>query len=165
MSKKQADDQQWYEKDPSLLEAEKAAMAIYFPEFKLEHTEDGRLAWTGTLTPGLWRGLNASEDDLTAKQTWEVKAIYGNNHPNESVKVFLVNPTIDTVIKETGWVPSPFNNYDYLRNMSIGEGEYCFSSAASELCRALSWLMALELVMTGELTKEEFNESLERSVN
>lgn len=164
MSKKQADDQQWYEKDPSLLEAEKAAMAKMFPNFKLEQLGNGRLAWTGTLTPGLWRGLNASEDDLTAKQTWEVKAIYENNHPSRySVKVFLVNPTIDTVIKETGWVPSPFNNYDYLCEMSIGKGD--FTSAPHELYEALSWLQAFELVMIGELTKEEFNEALERSVN
>lgn len=159
---------QWYEKDPSLLVAEKAAMAKAFPHFQLEQIGDGRLAWTGTLTPGIWKGFWAAEDDFSARQTWEVMAIYENNHPNQqmgsSVKVFLLYPTIDIVIKEIGWRPyhllhDPISNQDYLctaqaEDVKVGETS---TSAASVLAWAVKWLTAFELVMTGDLSKEDFN--------
>jgi len=159
---------QWYEKDPSLLAAEKAAMAKAFPNFKLEQIEDGRLAWTGTLTPGIWKGFWADENDLSARQTWEVMAIYENNHPNQmmgsSVKVFLLYPTIDIVIEQIGWRPHHLlvdnvSGQTYLctaraEDIKVGETS---TSAASVLAWAMRWLVAFELVMTGDLTKEEFN--------
>jgi len=159
---------QWYEKDPSLLVAEKAAMAKAFPNFQLEPIGDGRLAWTGTLTPGIWKGFWAAEDDLSARQTWEVMAIYENNHPNQqmgsSVKVFLLYPTIETVIEHIGWRPyhllhDPISNQDYLctaqaEDVKVGETS---TSAASVLAWAVKWLTAFELVMTGDLSKEDFN--------
>ena len=159
---------QWYEKDPSLLVAEKAAMASKFPNFQLEQIGDGRLAWTGTLTPGIWKGFWAAEDDLSARQTWEVMAIYENNHPNQmmgsSVKVFLLYPTIETVIEHIGWRPfhllhDPISNKDYLctaRAEDVKTGETT-TSAASVLAWAFKWLMSFELVMTGDLSKEDFN--------
>ena len=42
---------QWYESNPSLLEAEKMAMHKFFPNFTLDKLEDGRLYWIGELTP------------------------------------------------------------------------------------------------------------------
>ena len=159
---------QWYEKDPSLLVAEKAAMAKAFPNFQLEQIGDGRLAWTGTLTPGIWKGFWAAEDDFSARQTWEVMAIYENNHPNQqmgsSVKVFLLYPTIETVIEQIGWTPhhllyDPISNKKYLctaraEDVKVGETS---TSAASVLAWAMRWLMSFELVMTGDLSKELFN--------
>jgi len=159
---------QWYEKDPSLLVAEKAAMAKAFPNFQLEQIGDGRLAWTGTLTPGIWKGFWAAEDDLSARQTWEVMAIYENNHPHQqmgsSVKVFLLYPTIETVIEQIGWTPhhllsDPISGQKYLctaraEDVKVGETS---TSAASVLAWAMRWLMSFELVMTGDLSKELFN--------
>ena len=157
---------QWYEKDPALLAAEKAAMAKAFPHFKLEQIADGRLAWTGTLTPGIWKGFWAKDE--SDRQTWEVMAIYENNHPHQqmgsSVKVFLLYPTIDIVIQQIGWRPfhllhDPISNQDYLctaqaEDIKVGDTT---TSAASVLAWAVKWLTAFELVMTGDLTKEEFN--------
>ena len=101
--------QQWYEKDPSLLAAERAAMAKAFPYFQLETLPDGRLAWTGTFVPGIWKGFNADENDFSARQTWEVMAVYENNHPvqkmGSSVKVFLLTPSMDQIIQRLGWTP------------------------------------------------------------
>lgn len=159
---------QWYERDPSLLVAEKAAMARAFPNFQLEQIGDGRLAWTGTLTPGIWKGFWAAEGDISARQTWEVMAIYENNHPHQqmgsSVKVFLLSPTIQTVIEQIGWRPyhllhDPISNQDYLctaqaEDVKVGETS---TSAASVLAWAVKWLTAFELVMTGDLSKEDFN--------
>ena len=45
---------QWYENDPALLEAEKAAMHKCFPGFTLDKLDDGRLYWIGKLTPGIY---------------------------------------------------------------------------------------------------------------
>ena len=44
----------WYESNPILLEAEKAAMVKCFPNFKLGKLDDGRLYWEGELTPGVY---------------------------------------------------------------------------------------------------------------
>lgn len=41
--------QQWYELDPSLLAAEKAAMQKAFPHFQLDKLDDGHLCWIGKL--------------------------------------------------------------------------------------------------------------------
>ena len=148
--------------------AEKAAMAKNFPNFQLKQIGDGRLAWTGTLTPGIWKGFWAAEDDFSARQTWEVMAIYENNHPNQqmgsSVKVFLLYPTIETVIEQIGWTPhhllsDPISGQKYLctaraEDVKVGETS---TSAASVLAWAMRWLMSFELVMTGDLSKELFN--------
>jgi|GEM_PF-6626336 len=167
MNENLAEIQQWYEKDPSLLVAEKAAMAKAFPNFVLEQIGDGRLAWTGTLTPGIWKGFWAEENDLSARQTWEVMAIYEHNHPHQqmgsSVKVFLLYPTIETVIEQIGWTPryllyDPISKQKYLcmaqaEDVEIGETT---TSAATVLIWALKWLTAFELVMTGD-SKEDFH--------
>lgn len=44
----------WYESNPILLEAEKAAMVKCFPNFKLGKLDDGRLYWEGELAPGVY---------------------------------------------------------------------------------------------------------------
>ena len=167
MNENLAEIQQWYEKDPSLLVAERVAMAKAFPNFVLEQIGDGRLAWTGTLTPGIWKGFWAEENDLSARQTWEVMAIYEHNHPHQqmgsSVKVFLLYPTIKTVIEQIGWTPwpllhDPVSNQDYLwtantEDVKIGETT---TSAAAVLIWSVKWLTAFELVMTGDLSREDF---------
>ena len=45
---------QWYERDPELLQMEKMAMQMAFPNFKLDKLDDGRLYWVGDLTPGVY---------------------------------------------------------------------------------------------------------------
>ena len=160
--------QQWYEKDPSLLAAEKAAMARCFPYFQLEKLPDGRLAWTGTLTPGIWKGFNADENDLSARQTWEVMAVYENNHPvqkmGSSVKVFLLTPSMDQIIQRIGWTPHHvLRDHDsdllYLctaraEDIKVGETS---TTAATVLAMAAKWLISFEMVMTGDLTRKEFD--------
>ena len=161
-----AEVQQWYKKDPSLLVAEKAAMAKVFPNFKLEQIADGRLAWTGTLIPGIWKGFWAKND--SDRQTWEVMAIYDNNHPNQilgsSVKVFLLSPTIDFVIEQIGWCPSSLlrdhiSGLLYLctahaEDINVGDTT---TTAAVVLRWAFKWLQAFELVMTGYLSREDYD--------
>ncbi len=160
--------QQWYEKDPSLLAVEKAAMAKWFPHFQLETLPDGRLAWTGTLTPGIWKGFNADENDFSARQTWEVMAVYENNHPvqkmGSSVKVFLLTPSMDQIIQRIGWTPHHVlrdkdSDLLYLctaraEDIKVGETS---TTAATMLAMAAKWLISFEMVMTGDLSRKEFD--------
>ena len=102
---------QWYEKDPGLLEAEKAAMHHAFPNFVLDKLEDGRLCWIGSLNVG-----------IMGNNEWNIMAVYDNNHPvqkmGSSVKIYLVEPDIDELIRDLGWRPYHLlydsNNQQYL---------------------------------------------------
>ncbi len=147
---------QWYEKNPALLMAEKAAMNRAFPHFTLDKLDDGRLAWVGSLNIGI---LGDNE--------WHIMAVYNNNHPEQvmgsSVRVYLIQPDIDELIKDLGWRPLHLlmdsNNQLYLctaeaGNIKIGKET---TSAASVIAWAVKWLMSFELVLTGDLTQEQFN--------
>ena len=148
---------QWYEKDPGLLSAEKAAMTHAFPHFTLETLEDGRLAWIGELNIG-----------VMGDTSWNIMAVYNNNHPQQvmgsSVRVYLVEPDIQEVINGMGWQPTHLlrdsNNQLYLCTAEAGNiktGKEV-TSAASVIAWAVKWLMAFELVWTGDLPKAKFNE-------
>jgi hypothetical protein len=147
---------QWYEKDPGLLVAEKAAMAHAFPHFTLNKLDDGRLAWTGSLNIGV---LGDNE--------WYIMAVYNNNHPAQvmgsSVRVYLVEPDINEIIRDLGWSPTHLlhdsSNQLYLctaepGNIKTGKE---VTSAVSVIAWAVKWLLAFELVLTGDLSKEKFN--------
>lgn len=148
---------QWYEKDPGLLTAEKAAMAHAFPYFQLDQLDDGRLAWTGDLNIG-----------VMGDTSWNIMAVYNNNHPQQvmgsSVRVYLVDPDINELIEGLGWQPTHLlrdsNNHLYLCTAEAGNVKAGkeVTSAASVIAWAVKWLMAFELVWTGDLSKEKFNE-------
>lgn len=147
---------QWYERDPHLLEAEKDAMHKLFPGFTLNKMDDDRLCWSGSLNIGV---LGDNE--------WHIMAVYNNSHPypvmGGSVKVYIVEPDMSELIEELDWCRSHLcrdscgNLYLSLffdTNMSPGD---CVTSAASHIAMAVRWLMAFELVLTGDLSKEDFS--------
>ena len=148
---------QWYERDPMLLEAEKAAMNRDFPQFSLIKLSDGRLAWTGKVS------LN-----VMGNNSWHLMAVYQPNHPEQrmgsSVYVYLVEPSIEDLIEQLGWRPHHLlrdsNNRNYL---CTTEAEYVkasktqSTSANTVLRWAIKWLLCFELVLTGDMTTEEFD--------
>jgi hypothetical protein len=148
---------QWYEREPSLLKAEKAAMARAFPYFTLDKLDDGRLAWIGELNIG-----------VMGDTKWNIMAVYNNNHPQQvmgsSVRVYLVDPDINELIEGMGWTPTHLlrdsNNQLYLCTAEAGNVKAGreVTSAASVIAWAVKWLMAFELVWTGDLSREKFNE-------
>ena len=153
---------QWYENDPALLEAEKAAMHRCFPGFTLDKLEDGRLYWIGELSPGIY------ETKFRRKMTYTVMAVYNNNHPQQvmgsSVRIYPVLPDVDDLIKMCGFRPyhllrdSRDNLYlctNEANNVATGS---TITSAASVLAWAVKWLSCFELVLTGDLSKDKFNE-------
>ena len=153
---------QWYEKDPALLEAEKAAMHKCFPGFTLDKLEDGRLYWIGELTPGIY------ETKFHERMTYTVMAVYNNNHPQQvmgsSVRIYPVLPDVDDLINMCGFRPyhllrdSKDNLYlctNEAGNVSTGT---TITTAASVLAWAVKWLMSYELVLTGDLSQDKFNQ-------
>jgi len=149
---------QWYQREPQRLEAEKAAMKNFFPEFTLNTMDDGRYYWHGTLNPGI----------IPDGWAWEVAAVYNHNHPmpvmGGSVRVFLLNPGVEDVIKALGWQPHHLLRCQqdglYLcttRSEDMSSGTQYETSAVQTLSWAVKWLTALELVMTGDLSREKFD--------
>ena len=149
---------QWYETDPNRLRDEIAGMNIFFPYFKLYKMDDGRYYWHGMLKPGV----------LPNGWSWEVAAIYQHNHPHaemgSSVHVVLLKPDIQMVIDALGWRPHHllYDSKDgvYLcttRAEDLKVGTHFETTAIQSLSLAVKWLTSLELVMSGEMSKELFN--------
>ncbi|MCR8912900.1 hypothetical protein NW211_12940 [Barnesiella sp. ET7] len=147
---------QWYEREPQLLEVEKEAMNHMFQGFTLDKLDDGRLVWVGSLNIGV---LGDNE--------WHIMAVYNNNHPSPvmggSVKVYVVEPDMEELMEELEWCRSHLYRDScgslYLSlffDTDMGNGTYV-TSAASHIAMAVKWLTAFELVLTGDLSKEEFS--------
>ena len=149
---------QWYERDPQRLADEKELMHETFPQFELGKLEDGRLYWNGSLK------LNV----LPNGWPWEIAAIYTNDHPQavmgSSVRVLLLNPSIEQVIDALGYRPHHllYDEQDgtYLcttRAEDVSVGTSYETTAAQTLTWAVKWLTALELVLAGDLSPNLFN--------
>lgn len=158
--------QQWYERDPELLEAEKIAMGRAFSNFELGILDDGRLYWQGTVSPGIY------ESKFGVKRTYHLMAVYQQNHPEQrmgsTVFVYPLLPDAEELMEElyqkTGQYPSHIlrdsNNQRYLctaESSDIRVGN-TVTTAASVIGWAVKWLMAFELVLTGDLPVEKFNQ-------
>ncbi len=151
--------QQWYDREPWRLQGEKEGMARFFPRFKLGKMDDGRLYWHGSIHIGI----------LPDGWDWEIAAIYNNNHPapmmGGSVHVVLVNPDINMVINSLGWRPHHLLNDPvdgtYLcttRSEDMSYGVQFETTAVQTLTWAMKWLSALELVLTGDMSPQTFNQ-------
>lgn len=161
--------QQWYEKDPELLEGEKFAMSCSpFKDFTMFKLPDGRLAWKGDLNTNMLAEFpnGILEAKTGEERTYTVWAVYLNNHPEQrmgsSVRVYPVYPSVKELIDELGYRPYHLL-YDEVNNQylcttvaeAIKTGR-TKTTAVSVLLWALKWLAAYELVMTGDLAKEDF---------
>ena len=154
---------QWHQLHPEILKAEKEGMKKFFPHFKLGVYNDpnshynGCLYWRGTLKPGMMKDMK-----------WDVMAIYMPNHPQammgSSVHVYLIDPTLRQVRDALGcWPHHVLTDQDgshYLcttraEDISVN-GDYV-TTAVQSIGWACKWLIALELVMTGDLSVEQFN--------
>ena len=152
---------QWYDNNPTLLAMEKIAMERNFPQFKLDKLDDGRLCWIGVIDPGIY------ESKFGEKRQYHLMAVYDNNHPHQqmgsSVRVYPLMPDVDELIQMAGFRP-----YHLLQD-SVGNLYLCTNeagdqktgttttTAASVLGWATKWLIAFELVLTGDLPLDKFN--------
>jgi L-rhamnose mutarotase len=153
---------QWYETNPQLLALERIAMQKAFPNFKMEKLDDGRMAWVGKLNVGVY------ETKFHQPMEYHVMALYMNNHPHaqmgSSVRVYPILPNVQELIDKCGFRPYHLlvdsNNDLYLctneaDNQKTGND---VTSAASVLGWACKWFLGYELVLTGDLDKDKFNQ-------
>lgn len=157
---------QWYENDPELLEIEKIAMSRAFNDFKLDILDDGRLYWLGSVTPGVY------ETKFGKPRSYTLMAVYQQNHPHQqmgsSVYVYPLLPDTEELMEElyqrTGQYPSHIlydandNGYLCTAESSDVKAGNTVTSAASVIGWAVKWLLAFELVLTGDLPVEKFNQ-------
>lgn len=152
---------QWYENNPTLLEMEKIVMQKAFPDFELGKLDDGRLYWVGKLNLGIY------ESKFNEPLEYHIMALYQNNHPNQqmgsSVRVYPIIPDVQELIDKCGFRPHHLlkdsDNQIYLctnyaEDQKVGDE---ITTAASVLGWACKWFSAYELVMTGDLTREQFD--------
>lgn len=152
---------QWYEADPTLLTMEKIAMERNFPQFRLDRLDDGRLCWIGMLSPGVY------ESKFGKRREYTLMAVYDNNHPNQlmgsSVKVYPVMPDVDEMMEFAGFSPAHLLTDEvgniYLCTNEAGDQKVGVNTttAASVLGWASKWLIAYELVLTGDMPLADFN--------
>ena len=152
---------QWYEKNPDLLTAEKAAMYDFQgKKARFCILKDGRACWMVHCQPSI-----AGRDKRYCR-AYDIALIYDNDHPQarygSSVKAYLLNPTIDQlqdIVNRTSGV-SPKNIPHLLRDGN-GELYLCsadtrdvstsvdskggITSAATSLRFALRWINIFEL--------------------
>jgi hypothetical protein len=149
----------WYENDPELYQLEVRAMTRRespFRAFQLRKETDGRLAWLGSVAPGLLKG---------GKRTYLLHAVYDHNHPHNSsfggsVKVYVLDPDLDDM-SERLKIP-------HLLRDSAGSVYLCTArhedfkagkvttSAASALAWAVKWISLFELYLSDEVTYDQF---------
>lgn len=152
---------QWYEKNPDLLTAEKAAMYDFQgKKARFCILKDGRACWMVHCQPSI-----AGRDKRYCR-AYDIALIYDNDHPQarygSSVKAYLLNPTVDQlqdIVNRTSGV-SPKNIPHLLRDGN-GELYLCsadtrdvstsldskggITSAATSLRFALRWINIFEL--------------------
>ena len=157
---------QWYENDPELLEMERVAMSRAFNDFELDILDDGRLYWLGTVTPGIY------ETKFGVSRSYTLMAVYQQNHPHQqmgsSVYVYPLLPDVDELCeelkRETGQYPSHIlrdandNRYLCTAEPCDVKADTTITTAASVIGWAVKWLMSFELVLTGDLPVDKFNE-------
>jgi len=141
----------WYERDPNLLEDERAAMQKFFPNFRLEKLDDGRYCWIGTLNP---RGKQGG--------TWTIQAVYDHNHPHNdsfggSVKIYSIKPSLEHLLKEVGELPHLLKdggNNLYMctaRMEDVTAGKKKVTTAVTSLGWAVKWIWMVEGWLNGEI--------------
>lgn len=163
---------QWYERNPDLLTAEKAAMYDFQgKKAKFCILKDGRACWMVHCQPSI-----AGRDKRYCR-AYDIALIYDNDHPQarygSSVKAYLLNPTVDQlqdiVNRTSGVTPK---NIPHLLRDGNGELYLCsadthdvstsldsaggITSAATSLRFALRWINIFELGLIDPVTWGKF---------
>lgn len=163
---------QWYESNPELLMAEKAAMYDFQGnKAKFRILNDGRACWLVHCQPSI-----AGKDKRYCR-AYDIALIYDSDHPQarygSSVKAYLLNPTVnqlqDIVNRTKGVSPK---NIPHLLRDGNGELYLCsadtkdvstnidstrgITSAATSLRFALRWINIFELGLIDPVTWGKF---------
>lgn len=146
----------WYESDPELYSAEVQAMRSFFPGFTLQKEADGRLAWLGTVAPGMLS---------SGKRAYLLHIVYEHSHPSNdsyggSIKVYSIDPDLDDIAAGTA-IPHTLRDsagqiYLCTSRKSDFEAGTRVTSAASALAWAVKWIGIFELWIEGRISTHQF---------
>ena len=147
----------WYDNDPELYQAEVEQMRRSFPQFTLQKEDDNRLAWIGSITPGLL------ESD---RRSYTLQIVYENDHPSTStyggsVKVYSIDPDLEefTQIESLPHLLRDSQQQLYLctnRTDDFRRGGDSHASAASAVAWAAKWFSVFEMWLNGDVSKADF---------
>ena len=151
----------WYENDRELYQAEVEQMRRSFPRFTLQREDDGRLAWIGSITPGLLESDHRS---------YTLQVVYENDHPSTStyggsVKVYSIDPDLEefTQIELLPHLLRDSQQQLYLctnRTDDFRRGGDSHASAASAVAWAVKWFAVFEMWLNGDVSKGDFSSHL-----
>lgn len=149
--------EQWYDKNPQLLELGKKSMKVGYPDFSLQKLEDGRLYWVGSIQTG----IEGTYPNKTTEYCFMMvySPFYPNHYAGCPLRTYLIEPEIKDIICDLGFFPCEF------RIDSSGEKyiDFCdYTDAKSSSCiRAVhqAYLMsvemlALEIYKSGQISRE-----------
>ena len=163
---------QWYEQNPQLLMAERAAMYDFQGNrAKLQFLEDGRACWRVRCQPVI---ADKPKEECRA---YDIALIYDSDHPKarcgSSVKAYLLRPTIEDLQEIVNRTPGVYpkrlshilcdeNGEFYLCSSSSAnvsadlDSEGGITSAATSLRFALRWINVFELGLLDSETWAKF---------
>jgi len=137
-----------------------------FNGFTLGKLDDGRLYWIGDVTPGVYE----TKFGVQNRKTYTLLAVYQNNFPmftmGYSIYVYPLNPDASELIDLWGFRLHFLSDSD--SNLHFDFSYDCHQwptntpNAASMIYKSLSLLTAAELVLVGELSKEDFLKAYHR---
>ena len=160
----------WYQSDPTLYQAEVAAMQKFFPSFTINQLQDGsgRLYWRGKVQPTGPGGM-----------VWDLMLIYKNEHPRAgkdeyggSVQILPISPRLKDIAKN---LPIDGDRglglgLPHIYRSNFGRDEEYFictadpkyfkagqkinTSAASALSWACKWILLCEMWLNGEISDD-----------
>jgi hypothetical protein len=146
----------WYERNPKLLEAEIASMAHFFPGFRLEKMNDGRLCWRGTFYP----------TNLRTNARWDLKVVYQHFFPDKNnyggpVRVYCEYPDLEELARTLGG-SIPYTSRDEAGKyfLSLGRTKDTVPgmrvpSATTDLYGSIKWISLFEFWLTGRISTAE----------
>jgi hypothetical protein len=147
----------WYDNDPELLSAEIELMRRQFPQFDLEKQSDGRMAWIGTISPGMM---------VSGPRVYTIQVVYEHDHPSTStyggsIKVYSIDPNLEEIneIESLPHVLHDDHGHLYLCTHStehFRRGD-AHASGVSAIAWAVRWFGVFEMWLDGAVPKEDFS--------
>jgi hypothetical protein len=141
-----------------LFQTELEVMNHFFPPFRPDRLDDGRMSWLGSL----------ASDIPGSRRIWPLQLVYDHDHPHGDdysglINVFRSNRTSRRYRSSWGTLPHTLRRGDYVLSSicTVAAEAFCHSrdhssTAASALAWDSKWITAFELWMLGDLSTEQF---------
>ena len=139
----------WYETNQARYEAEMEAMRQFYPDFRAEKLDDGRICWIGTLHPS-----NTGKIVWTIMAVWEPLHPHGDTSEGDSVKVYAIQPDLNTISRQLNRLPYVLRDKNgslYMSVLPMGHLSHMVESpsVAVYISYAAHWILFFEQWLDG----------------